>query len=115
MIKLACLFYAFAIGPALESIALKAATVMPVLLLQKFNQKSKLQEHTACLEWCLRFWENEEISEMVNEGRAIQSHIPKISSHKDKDQLSRSFTKLIFLVRPRLLYSCCRTRAGEKF
>ena len=37
--ELARLFHAFATGSALESMALKAATVMPVLLLQKSNQE----------------------------------------------------------------------------
>ena len=36
--ELACLFRAFATGSALESVALKATTVMPVLLLQNLTR-----------------------------------------------------------------------------
>ena len=44
------LYKAFATGSSLESIALKAATVMPILLLQKPTQNSKAKNHSACCE-----------------------------------------------------------------
>ena len=48
--ELARLFKAFATGSALESIALKAATVLPILLLQKPSRNSKVKVHISCLE-----------------------------------------------------------------
>ena len=48
--------HAFASASALESIALKAATVFPILLLQKPRRASKAKEHAACLERRLRSW-----------------------------------------------------------
>ena len=54
--KLARLFQAFAIGSALESIAMKAATFMPILLLQKPARKSKAKYHITCLERQLSTW-----------------------------------------------------------
>lgn len=44
--ELARLFKAFATASALESIALKAATLMPILLLQKPVSKSKAKDIT---------------------------------------------------------------------
>ena len=43
------LFRAYAVGSALESIALKAAMIMPVLLLQRPYVKSKEKDHVTHL------------------------------------------------------------------
>ena len=51
--ELARLFKAFATSSALESVALKAATLMPILLLQKPARKSKAKDHITYLEWQL--------------------------------------------------------------
>ena len=48
--ELACLFHAFATGSALESVALKAASALPLLLLQKPFPKSKQRDRIFCLE-----------------------------------------------------------------
>ena len=47
--ELARLFKAFATGSALESIAMKVATLMPILLLQKPACKLKAKDHITCL------------------------------------------------------------------
>ena len=43
------MYMAFATGSAMEYIAMKAAIVLPVLLLQKPSRNSKAKEHSACL------------------------------------------------------------------
>ena len=48
--ELARLFHAFATGSTLESVALKSATVLPLLMLKKPHRNSKPKEHSACLE-----------------------------------------------------------------
>ena len=48
--ELARLFKAFGTGSALESIALKAATLIPILLLQKPARNSKVKADIKCLE-----------------------------------------------------------------
>ena len=48
--ELARLFKSYAEGSALEAIALKATTLLSVLLLQKPNRTSKSHDHVACLE-----------------------------------------------------------------
>ena len=47
--ELARLFRAYGEGSGLEPIALKAAMVMPALLLQKPHSSSKAREHVVCL------------------------------------------------------------------
>ena len=50
--ELARLFHAF----ALESVALKAATVLPLLVLQKPHRRSKPKDHIGCLERRLKLY-----------------------------------------------------------
>ena len=48
--ELSRLYSAFAEGSAIESTALMAAMVLPILLLQNPHKRSKTKEHIACLE-----------------------------------------------------------------
>lgn len=91
--ELARLFRGFVTSSALESVYLKAATILPPLLLQKSHQKSKQKD---CLVRRMKLWEDGDISELLREGRTIQSRLPKHRSHQDENQLSRSFAKLMF-------------------
>ena len=94
--ELARQFLAFATGSALESVALKATTVLPLLVLQKSHRNSKAKDHIACLERRMKLWEEGNIEELVREGRAIQSRIPKHRPQGSEQQLARSFPKLMF-------------------
>ena len=69
--EIARLFTAFATGSALESIALKAVTLMPILLLQKPARKSKAKDHISCLERRLDTWQIGNLNELLREGRTI--------------------------------------------
>ena len=66
--SLSKLFRAYGEGSSMESIALQAATVMPILLLQKPHEKSKTYEHVACLEKRLTSWQKGDIDTLVQEG-----------------------------------------------
>ena len=90
------LYQSFASASALESIALKAATILPTLLLQKPQRASKAKEHTACLERRLRPWKEGDLNNLLLEGRAIQSRILKTSTPKSTENIARSFTDLMF-------------------
>ena len=94
--ELARLFKAFATSSALESIALKAATLMPILLLQEPARKSKAKDHITYLERRLSTWLQGDLNELVREGRTIQRILPKSSSSTSNAQLARSFANLMF-------------------
>ena len=94
--ELARLFNSFASGSALESIALQAATVLPILLLQKPSRKSKTKDHILCLQRRLKTWKDGDLNELTNEGRTIQHRIPKASPSEDHTHLARSFARLMF-------------------
>ena len=93
--ELASLFNSFAMGSALESIALQAATVLPVLLLQKPSCKSKTKDHILCHERHLKTCKDGDMNELTNEGRAIQLRIPKASPSEDHTHLARSIARLM--------------------
>ncbi|MCG8625031.1 MAG: hypothetical protein MJE68_23905, partial [Proteobacteria bacterium] len=92
--ELARLFKAFATGSALESIALKAATLLPIL--QKPARRSKAKDHSTCLERRLNTWLGGDLDELLKEGRTIQQRIPKASPSLSNDRLAHSFANLMF-------------------
>ena len=69
------LYDALAEKTALEPIAMSAAIVLPILLLQKPHQRSKAKEHTSCLTRRLESWLKGDINELLNEGRTIQNRL----------------------------------------
>ena len=94
--ELSRLFSAFATCSALEPIALKAATVLPLLMLQRPNHSSKIKAHIQCLIKRLDLWKAGDLFSLLEEGRAIQDRLHKPLSKRKEQQLSRSFAKLMF-------------------
>ena len=95
--ELSTLYRAYAEGSALECIALKAITVMSVLLLQKPHYKSKPKDHSSCLERRLQSWAEGDLNNLLLEGRTLQSRLPKPNSSKGGDaNLARTFSNLMF-------------------
>ena len=94
--ELSRLYLVFASASALESIALKTALILPILLLQKPQRASKAKEHAACLERRLQLWKEGNLNDLVLEGRAIQNRLPKISTPKATQNIARSFADLMF-------------------
>ena len=78
--ELAALFRAFGEASGMECVALKAAMVLPALLLQrtnKPNKSTKSRDHRACLERRLVAWRKGNIKELVSEGLALQHRSKK--------------------------------------
>ena len=80
---------------AMESIALKATVVMPILL-QKLHRRSKIKDHIACLENRLRTWKDGNLNELTLEGRTIQGRLSKLNNPKANQNLSFSFANFMF-------------------
>ena len=76
--ELSRLYLAYGTASALEPVALKAAIVLPILLLQKPSKKSKTKEHIQCLERRLTSWSNGELEELLKEGRAVQHRLNQL-------------------------------------
>ena len=96
--ELSRLYKAYADGSALEAIALKACTVMSILLLQKPFRSSKRKDHSACLARRMSIWKKGDIRNLLVEGRSLQSRLPKFSpsGRDDLGNLARTFSKLMF-------------------
>ena len=96
--ELGRLYRAYAEGSSLEAIALKATTVMSILLLQKPFRTSKPKDHSACLKRRLNAWYKGDINSLVLEGRSLQQRLPYPSKNdnKEKDTLDRAFSRLMF-------------------
>ena len=91
------LIRAYADSSALEAVALKAAMVMPHLLLQKSHRTSKTKDHIAQLHRRLKTWTEGDINQLLLEGRTIQKQLPQgiTKNHKAEEQTSRTFAKLM--------------------
>ena len=94
--ELSRLYLAFASASALKTIALKAVTVLPILVLQKPHKASKAKEHNVCLAKRLRSWKEGNLSDLLLEGRAIQRRLPKTPTSKPAEKIARSFANLMF-------------------
>ena len=95
--ELTRLFQAYADGSSLESVALKAAMVMPALLLQKPHPRSKAKEHTLHLERHLRLWAEGDLGGLLKEGRTIQHQFTRQRPNQSRSaqQIPRRFAKLM--------------------
>ena len=94
--ELSSLFSAFASASSMESIALKATVIMPILLLQKPHRRSKTKDHITCLERRLQVWKEGNLNELTLEGRTIQSRLSKFDKSMATQNLSCSFANLMF-------------------
>ena len=94
--ELAHLFRAYAEATAYESIAMKATTVMCLLLLHKPHRTSKAKDHAHCLQRRLESWKAGDIDTLLGEGRTIQQRIQTSNqSPNQTKRLARSFAKLM--------------------
>ena len=94
----ASLFRTYGEGSSLESIALQAAMVLPIQMLQKPHARRKTKEHIACLQRCFTIWKIGDIDAIVREGRTIQAQFEIISTSRrtcsqQQDQTTRMFIK----------------------
>ena len=96
MSELARLYKAFVSCSAMESIAMKADIVLPILLLQKPSSKSKAKDHSSCLERRIRSWQDGDLNDLLSEGRTIQRSIPESSLGDSRKHLAHSFDDLMF-------------------
>ena len=76
------------------NISMKLFMLMPSLLLQKPNKKSKTQDHIVCLQRRIELWNDGDFDCLIREGRAIQNHLLK-NKILTVESLSRKFSNLM--------------------
>ena len=79
----------------LKDICLKAAMVMPALLLQKPTFKSKSKEHSACLTRRMKLWLERDFDTLMKESRTIQNVLSIKYKKYTLPQISKTFAKLM--------------------
>ena len=102
--ELSRLFRAYAEATALESVALKATIVLPVLTLQKPCLKSKPKDHIKHLKRRLEIWKEGNLDVLLAEGRTIQNCFKRKDTNSKLRQtdtntdscLARDFSNLMF-------------------
>ena len=96
--ELARLFRSYGEVSAMEGVALKAAMVIPSLLLQKPFSKSKVKDHANYLTRRLEQWLKGDVEAVMAESRSIQHQLTRTRNYTPQtdSQLARSFEKLMF-------------------
>ncbi len=76
---------------------MKAAMILPALLLQKPHSRSRTKDHAKHLERRLGLWKEGSLDNLLEEGRTIQLRLTKENQYKNNstDQLSRKFSKVM--------------------
>ena len=90
VLELSRLYQAYADCSSLESIALKACSVLVALTLQKSNRTSKSKDHVAHLNRRFALWKEGNFSTLLDEGRSIQRHL-RFRGAPDKDGAAQIF------------------------
>ena len=98
VIELSKLFDNYGSASALEDITLKAAMVMPALLLQRPHSNSKSRDHINSLHRRLKLWHEGDIQSLLDEGIIIQQHLQRShrTSSSTTSDTSRDFARLMF-------------------
>ena len=94
--ELSRLFYLYTESSAMECIALKAAFLLPLLVLQKPHKRSKLREHCKDLERRLVLWKDGRFRELLKEGNTIQRKFKYNRCNMRKSDPLRLFTRFMF-------------------
>ena len=85
VLELSHLYQAYADCSSLESITLKACSVLVALALQKPNRTSKSKDHVAHRNRRLALWKEGNLSALLDEGQCIQRHL-RFFGALDKDR-----------------------------
>ena len=75
----------------MKNIALKAAIIIPSLLLQKTCKNSKTKDHNKALKRRLQLWTDGHLAELLKEGETIQSSLKQVNAPKINAELAKKF------------------------
>ena len=93
--ELSSLYRAYSDSTSLETVALKAAMVLPPLLLQRPHCRSTNHDYKRYLECYLQLWKEGDLLQLLQEGRTIQWCLQSSQGHSSQDN-TRVFAWLMF-------------------
>ena len=92
---MAHLFNAYGEASAMEGIALKAAMILPALILQKPFRTSKTKDHIKCMERRMKLWQEGKLLALLDEGRSIQHRFSPRQPKCDSNAKGRKIAELL--------------------
>ena len=93
------LFRAYVESSSIESVALKAVTVVCVLVLQRPHYRAKPHKHISYLTLRLELWRDGQIEELLSDGCSIQQRLYSLKHtplEKIESKLASTLTNLMF-------------------
>ena len=89
--ELTKLFNAWIDDSPLKKKAMKAAMIMPSLLLQKPSKESKSKDHLKALEGRMELWQSGDLLELLQESLMIQRNLKSVKGSKTVAQIFKKF------------------------
>ena len=113
VLEISRLYRAYVDCSSLESVALKACSVLVALALQKPSRTSKSKDHVSHLNRRFALWKEGSVSSLLDEGRCIQKHL-QFCGVPNKDKAARTFNHLMLQgkVHAALRYLSCHSSGG---
>ena len=121
VVEMARLVRAFAEQSALESVSFWALMIMPSLLLQQPSSSSSHRQRVDCLQRRLSTWESGNISDLITEGRVLQTDLNRRmarrsdSPNQDVSHRSRSFARMMSQGKVKAALRLLSSESREKF
>ena len=95
--EMARLFNSYAKASSMEGVAIKAAMVFPVLVLQKPFKSSRSKDHSKCIERRLKDWQAGQFISLFEEAKSIQSRLNATTAFQQRKARARRFTDLMMM------------------
>ena len=89
------LLNAWTFDSPLKFVALKGIHVMPTILLQKPNKKSKLKDHMKALERRLKLWDEGNLLELFAQSKTIQDYLKTRTPTGEISDIARKLLMLM--------------------
>ena len=91
------LFNAYSEASSLEGVAIKAAMVLPALVLQKPSKTSKSKDHSSCIERRMNEWRAGQFQTLYKEAKSIQARLAATRAPLQSTAKARRFAELIMM------------------
>ena len=91
--ELTKLFNAWIVDSPLKKKAMKAAMIMPSLLLQNPSKESKSKDHLKALERRMELWQSGDLLELLQESLMIQRNLKSVKGSKTVAQIFKKFVE----------------------
>ena len=93
--EMARLYQLYADASFFESVSIKAAMVLPALILQKPFRASKSKDYVKCVERRMQLWKEGKFHHLFEEAAAIQTRVVQSDTRQQDNSISQRFADLM--------------------